>query len=140
MAESNIPKIPDSNISEILITDSAIKKEMNKLKKIFKNYYTEENEKGKIVTTDKGDLIERLISEAAFVRCVLLEAQRLIKLGGLETTTVNASQKFKKAVPAVGIYSDYLKVYTTVIDKLISYIPQKEERKTSRLEALFLSD
>lgn len=127
-------------ISEILITDKAISKEKNKLKKIFKNYFIEEDEKGKKSTTDKGDLIERLIVEAAFVRCVLAEAQRLIKSSGLETTTVNSSQKFKKAVPAVGIYSDYLRTYTTVIDKLISYIPEKGDRKNSRLEALLLGD
>lgn len=127
-------------ISEILITDKAISKEKNKLKRIFKNYFIEEDEKGKKSITDKGDLIERLIAEAAFVRCVLAEAQRLIKSSGLETTTVNSSQKFRKAVPAIGIYSDYLRTYTTVIDKLISYIPEKSDRKNSRLEALLLGD
>jgi hypothetical protein len=130
----------DTKISEILINDKAVKAEMNKLKKIFKKHYVEQNENGKSINTDKGNMIERLIAEAAFVRCVLFEAQRLIKSQGLETTTINASQKFKKAVPAVAIYSDYLRTYTQVIDKLISYIPEKEERKESRLAALLLSD
>lgn len=130
----------DTQISEILITDKAIKAEKNRLTKIFKKYYTEVGENGKNVTTDKGSLIERLIAEAAFVRCVLLEAQRLIKIGGLETTTVNASQKFRKAVPAVSIYSDYMRTYTGVIDKLISYIPDKTERKKSKFEALMFGE
>ena len=126
----------DRQISDILITDKAIKAEKNRLTKIFKNYFTETDETGKKVVTDKGNLIERLIAEAAFVRCVLTEAQRLIKKDGLETTTVNASQKFRKAVPAVTIYNDYMRTYTAVIDKLISYIPEKSERKKSKFEAL----
>ena len=126
--------------SEILINDKAIKAEMSKLRKIFKKHFTEKNEKGKPVNTDRGDLLDRLIFEAAFCRTVLAEAQRLIKNQGLETTTVNASQKFQKAVPAVGIYSDYLRTFTKVIDMLISYIPDKKDKKESRLAALFLSD
>ena len=110
----------DVQNSEILINDKAIKAEMSKLRKIFKKHFAEKNEKGKLVNTDRGDLLDRLIFEAAFCRTVLAEAQRLIKNQGLETTTVNASQKFQKAVPAVGIYSDYLRTYTKVIDMLIS--------------------
>lgn len=130
----------DVNSSEILINDKAIRAEMSKLRKIFKKHYTEENEKGKQVNTDRGQLLERLIHEAAFSRCVLAEAQRLIKKQGLEMETVNASQRFKKAVPAVAIYSEYLRTYTKVIDMLITYIPDKKERKDSRLKALLLSD
>ena len=130
----------DTKNSELLINDKAIKAEVGRLKRIFKKHYTEPNEKGKNVNTDRGDLLERLIYEAAFTRCILKEAQRLIKAQGLETVTVNASQKFQKAVPAVGIYSDYLRTYTKVIDMLISYIPDKTDKKESRLKALLLSD
>ena len=130
----------NTDISEILINDKAIKSEVSKLRKIFKKHYTAPNEKGKNVNTDRGEMLERLIYEAAFCRTVLAEAQRLIKNQGLETTTVNASQTFKKAVPAVGIYSDYLRTYTKVIDLLISFIPDKKEKKESRLAALLLSD
>lgn len=130
--------VENEKTSELLISDKAVKQEMNRLKKIFKKHYREIDENGKSHNSDKGELIERLISEAAFVRCVLLEAQRLIKSQGLETTTVNASQKFRKAIPAVTIYSDYMRTYTSVINTLISYIPEKSERKQSRLEALML--
>lgn len=130
----------DVSKSEILINDKAIRAETTKLRKIFKRHYTETNEKGKEVNTDRGDMLDRLIHEAAFCRAVLAEAQRLIKNQGLETTTVNASQKFQKAVPAVGIYSDYLRTYTKVIDMLISYIPDKADKKKSRLAALFIDD
>ena len=130
----------DVKNSELLLSDKAIKAEVTKLLRIFKKHFTEKDEKGKSVNTDRGDLLERLIHEAAFCRVVLAEAQRLIKTQGLETTTVNASQKFQKAVPAVGIYSDYLRTYTKVIDMLISYIPDKKNKKESRLAALLLSD
>jgi hypothetical protein len=130
----------DSKNSEILINDKAIKTEMSKLRRIFKKHYTERNDKGKEVNTDRGNMLERLIYEAAFTRCVLMEAQRLIKEQGLETITINASQKFQKAVPAVGIYSDYLRTYTKVIDMLISYIPDKAVKKESKLLALMLND
>lgn len=130
----------DVKNSELLLSDKAIKAEVTKLRRIFKKHFTEKDEKGKSVNTDRGDLLERLIHEAAFCRVVLAEAQRLIKTQGLETTTVNASQKFQKAVPAVGIYSDYLRTYTKVIDMLISYIPDKKNKKESRLAALLLSD
>lgn len=130
----------DVQKSEILINDKAIKAEVKKLSEIFKKHFAEKNEKGKLINTDKGDMLERLIREAAFCRVVLAEAQRLIKTQGLETTTVNASQKFRKAVPAVGIYSDYLRTYTKVIDMLISYIPETKDKKESRLAALLLSD
>ena len=119
----------DVKNSELLLSDKAIKAEVTKLRRIFKKHFTEKDEKGKSVNTDRGDLLERLIHEAAFCRVVLAEAQRLIKTQGLETTTVNASQKFQKAVPAVGIYSDYLRTYTKVIDMLISYIPDKKNKK-----------
>lgn len=130
----------DKQISDILITDKAIKAEKNRLMKIFKKYFSEVGENGKNTVTDKGSLIERLIAEASFVRCVLSEAQRLIKKDGIETTTVNASQKFRKAVPAVTIYNDYMRTYTAVIDKLISYIPDKTERKKSKFEALMFGE
>ena len=130
----------NSNNSELLINDKAIKAEVGKLRRIFKKHYTEPNKKGKQVNTDRGELLERLIYEAAFTRCILKEAQRLIKAQGLETVTVNASQKFTKAVPAVSIYADYLRTYTKVIDMLISYIPGKEDKRESRLKALLLSD
>ena len=130
----------DVKTSELLITDKAIKAEILKLRKIFKKHYTEKNEKGKDVNTDRGNLLERLIYEAAFTRCVLSEAQRLIKEQGLETVTVNASQKFIKAVPAVSIYADYLRTYTKIIDTLINYIPDKTDKKESRLKALLMND
>lgn len=129
-----------SPISEILINDKAIRTEVKKLRKIFRKHYTETNDSGKNVNTDRGDLLERLIHEAAFTRCILSEAQRLIKEQGLEAETVNASQRFRKAVPAVNIYAEYLRTYTKVIDLLISYIPDKNERKVSRLAAMLLND
>ena len=130
----------DKETSELLITNKAINSEKTRLMKIFKKYFSEVDEKGKSKLTDKGLLIEKIIEEAAFLKCVLLEAKKAIQKDGIETTTINASQKFRKAVPAVVIYRDYESEYTKTIDKLISYIPDKAERKKTRFEALMFSE
>lgn len=121
---------------EILVTDEVIKKEKRRLLKIFDSAIKEEDERGKKVLTDKGAMLSSLIDEAAFVRAVLLEARRLIKLGGIETITVNGSQKYKNATPATKIYAEYLRTYTPLINSLLEHIPEKKEKKQSRLAAL----
>lgn len=121
---------------EILVTDEIVKKEKRRLLKIFESAIKEEDEHGKKVLTGKGAMLSSLIDEAAFVRAVLLEARRLIKLGGIETTTVNGSQKYKNATPATKIYAEYLRTYTPLINSLLEHIPEKKEKKQSRLAAL----
>lgn len=130
----------DKQTSDFFISDKAIKSEKTKLTKIFKKYFSEVDENGKNKLTDKGCLIEKVIEEAAFLKCVLLEAKKIIQKDGIETTTINASQKFRKAVPAVVIYKDYVSEYTKTIDRLINHIPDKTERKKSRFEALMLGE
>ncbi len=122
--------------TEILVNDTTIRREKNKLLKIFKPYIKEADENGKMHFTDKGAVLEGLIDEAAFVRAVLFEAKRLIKEGGIETTTINGSQKYKNATPATKIYSEYLRAYTPLVDTLLKYIPDKQQKKQSRLEAM----
>ena len=81
-----------SKNTEILVNDSVIKKEKRKLMKIFEKAVKEVDEDGKKRFTDKGIMLEGLIDEAAFVRSVLLEAKRLIKNDGIETTTINGTK------------------------------------------------
>ena len=118
------------------MTDKVINREKRKLHQIFETVLKDENKK----PTDKGVLIDSLINEAAFVRSVLLEAQRLIKQNGIETTTINASQKYKNPTPAVKIYAEYLRTYTPLVTTLIGYIPEKVEQKQARLRALAIGD
>ena len=125
--------------SEILVNDQVIKAEKRRLMKIFADAIKESDEKGKKAYTDKGILLESLIDEAAFVRAVLLEAKRLMKIDGIETTTINASQKYKNATPATKIYAEYLRTYTPLVGTLITYIPEKKARKQARLQALMIS-
>ena len=122
------------------MNDSVIKKEKRKLMKIFEEAVKEVGEDGKKRFTDKGVMLEGMIDEAAFVRAVLLEAKRLIKTDGIETTTVNGSQKYKNATPATKIYSEYLRTYTPLVNSLLEYIPEKKKRKLSRLEAMMIED
>lgn len=123
--------------SEILVNDKVIKTEKRRLMKIFEEAI-KEDKNGKKVFTDQGILLEGLIDEAAFVRAVLLEAKRLMKIDGIETTTINASQKYKNATPATKIYAEYLRTYTPLVGTLITYIPEKKERKQARLQALMI--
>ena len=118
----------------------AEKKEKNRLLKIFRDIIKPEAGDGKRKYTDKGILLENLINEAAFVRTVLNEAKDKIQTEGIETVTVNSSQQFRKQSPAVQVYSDYVKTYTQLINTLISYIPEKQEKKQARLAALMMDD
>lgn len=129
-----------SKNTEILVNDSVIKKEKRKLMKIFEKAIKEVGDDGKKRFTDKGIMLEGLIDEAAFVRCVLLEAKRLIKTDGIETTTINGSQKYKNATPATKIYAEYLRTYTPLVNSLLEHIPEKKEKKQARLAALLIDD
>ena len=132
--------LKDMEISEILVNEKAQKKELSKLLKIFREAIKPAGADGKRRYTDKGPILENLVNEAAFVRCVLAEARAKIQDEGIETVTVNASQKFKKVTPAVQVYSDYLKTYTQLINSLIAHIPERQERKQARLAALMMDD
>lgn len=129
-----------SKNTEILVNDSVIKKEKRKLMKIFEKAVKEDGDDGKKRFTDKGIMLEGLIDEAAFVRSVLLEAKRLIKTDGIETTTINGSQKYKNATPATKIYAEYLRTYTPLVNSLLEHIPEKKEKKQARLAALLIDD
>lgn len=122
--------------TDILVNDTVIKKEKRKLMKIFDTAVKEVADDGKKRFTDKGIMLEGLIDEAAFVRAVLLEAKRLIKADGIETTTINGSQKYKNATPATKIYAEYLRTYTPLVNSLLEHIPEKKEKKQARLAAL----
>ena len=129
-----------SKNTEILVNDSVIKKEKRKLMKIFEKAVKEVGDDGKKRFTDKGIMLEGPIDEAAFVRSVLLEAKRLIKTDGIETTTINGSQKYKNATPATKIYAEYLRTYTPLVNSLLEHIPEKKEKKQARLAALLIDD
>lgn len=124
---------------EILVNDTVIKREKRKLTKIFGSVLKETSENGKKTLTDKGAMLDALIDEAAFVRAVLLEAKRLIKTDGIETTTINGSQRYKNATPATKIYAEYLRTYTPLVNSLLEHIPEKKEKKQARFEAMFLN-
>ncbi len=124
---------------EILVNDTVIKREKRKLTKIFDSVLKETSENGKKTLTDKGAMLDALIDEAAFVRAVLLEAKRLIKTDGIETTTINGSQRYKNATPATKIYAEYLRTYTPLVNSLLEHIPEKKEKKQARFEAMFLN-
>lgn len=125
---------------EILVNDKVISREKRRLMKIFSEIIKETGDDGKKRMTDKGTMLEGLIDEAAFVRAVLLEAKRLIKAGGIETTTINGAQRYKNPTLATKIYAEYLRTYTPLVNSLLEHIPEKKEKKQARLLALALGE
>lgn len=107
------------------MTSARIKKEIEFLKPMFEG----------IEDTNKKELVNSLIEEAAFLKVACLQAKEELKKEGLTTETVNASQKFKKAHPSAAIYEKYSRQYTAIIHTLIEYLPPKEQEEVDRLAA-----
>lgn len=108
------------------LTEGRIKKEKAKLSEMFAGIEDE----------DRRTLVNSVIDEAAFLKVALLQAKIELKKEGLTTETKNASQKFIKAHPSTAIYEKYARQYTQIINQLIEYLPPKEKKKVSKLEAL----
>ena len=108
-----------------ILNDKSIKKEIRKLNKLFEGIEDE----------DKKTLVKSLIEEASFLKVALTQAKEELKKEGLTAETRNASQKFIKAHPSATIYEKYARQYTQIINQLIEYLPPKQKKEVSRLEA-----
>lgn len=109
-----------------VLNDRNVKKEITKLKKLFKGIEDE----------DRKTLVNSVIEEAAFLKVALTQAKEELKVEGLTAETKNASQHFIKAHPSTAIYEKYARQYTQIINQLIEYLPPKEKKEVSRLAAL----
>lgn len=112
-------------VGEIL-TDDAIEKERKALQRFFAG--VKDNRKKK--------LIARKIEEVAFQAVLIRQAKESLITEGLQKEVVNGSQHYPKENPAVGIYDKNCRAYQSNIDKLIEYLPPKEEKAKSALAAL----
>lgn len=113
--------------TEPTLSDSAIRKEANQIKKMFRPIKEED--------PDRWKLIERIIEEVAFQKVAMRAAKEEITKHGIQTTTKNASQKFVKENPAVQTYDKYVRSYTANMKALIDMLPPKQ-KKESRLAML----
>lgn len=109
-----------------ILTDEAIEAERKVLQRFFAG----------IKDPRKKKLIARKIEEVAFQAVLIRQAKESLIQDGLQKEVVNGSQHYPKENPAVGIYDKNCRAYQSNIDKLIEYLPPKEEKAKSALAAL----
>lgn len=97
-----------------------IKKEINKLTKIFKK-----------IDVNIYNIAKNLIDEAAFMSVTLKENRKYIEEHGVKELYMNGKGQFgyKESVESKN-YNTMIKNYTSVIKQLIDFLP-KEEKKNA---------
>ena len=108
------------------ITAARIKKEIDFLTPLFQGIDDER----------RRDLVNKIIEEAAFMRCVCFQAKEDMKSQGLTSETINGSQRFVKVNPSADLYNKYVKEYRATINSLIELLPPEEKKTVSRLAEL----
>lgn len=94
-----------------------IKKEKNKLLKIFKN-----------VNKDRLSVVEKLIENAAFMSITLHDLEQKINKNGTISRYKNGENQFgTKKSPEVEVYNTMVKNYTSIIKNLADLLPPGEE-------------
>ena len=110
---------------KFLSNEEKIKREVNRLKKIFKDL-----DKNMLAT------VLPLIQNAAFMSVTLDELQEAINRDGCVSEYKNGENQYgMKKSPEVEIHIAMTKNYTVVIKQLAELVPP-EKRRDSRLEAL----
>lgn len=107
------------NISEQLEREKKIKQEVNRLKKLYKDF-----------DKDKSKAIEGLINEAAFMKVTLEDSRTDLIRNGLTEFFEQGEQCFKRERPEVKIYTTFIQRYSNVMKQLIDLLPieiKKEE-------------
>lgn len=108
--------------------EKRIKKEKNRLKKIYKDLPEKE-----YATAIK------LIDNVAFMVVTLEDLKELINNEELITTTVNASQTFKKENPALTAYNKMYANFLKGIQQLNSLLPEQNKGAVSGVEDKFMN-
>lgn len=106
-------------ISEQLEKEKKIKQEINRLKKLFKDF-----------EKDKAKVLEGLINEAAFMKITLEETRQDLLQNGLTELFEQGEQSFNRERPEVKIYTTFTQRYSGVMKQLIDLLPpelKKEE-------------
>jgi DNA-binding ferritin-like protein (Dps family) len=107
------------SISEQLEREKKIKQEINRIKKLYKDFPKE-----------KAKVLEGLINEAAFMKLTLQETREdIIKNGTIELFE-QGEQCFNRERPEVKIYTTFMQRYSNVMKQLIDLLPveiKKEE-------------
>ena len=102
--------------------EKRIKKELNKLKRIFKN-----------IGDDKKKLCEKLIENAAFMAVTLEDLQTEITRSGSIGTYVNGNGfEVAQETPAQKTYTTLINRYTAVIKALADLLPDSRADTATR--------
>jgi hypothetical protein len=106
------------SISEQLERDKKIKQEINKIKKIFKDF-----------PKDKTKVLEGLINEAAFMKVSLEDTRTDLIKKGLTELFEQGEQSFNRERPEVKIYTTFMQRYSGVMKQLIDLLPVEVKKQ-----------
>ncbi|WP_099329895.1 hypothetical protein [Clostridium paraputrificum] len=107
------------NISEQLEKEKKIKQEVNRIKKLYKDF-----------EKDKSKVLEGLINEAAFMKLSLEELRNDLIKNGFTELFEQGDQSFYRERPEVKVYTNFMQKYSVVMKQLIDLLPieiKKEE-------------
>lgn len=101
---------------EISEKDKRIKKELNRLKRIFKN-----------IDEDRKNTAKSLIENAAFLSVTLSDLQQSINDNGTMMEYKNGEHQYgTRQSPDISTYNAFIQRYTTIIQTLINLLPKDE--------------
>lgn len=106
-----------NKIYEQLEREKLIKQEMNRIKKIYKEFPKE-----------KVKVLEGLITEASFMKTALEELREDILKNGYTELFEQGEQAFNRERPEVKIYTNFIQKYTVCMKQLIDLLPQEEKK------------
>lgn len=107
------------SISEQLEREKNIKQEINRIKKLYKDFPKE-----------KSKVLEGLINEAAFMKTALEELRKDLIRNGYVELFEQGEQCFNRERPEVKTYTNFMQKYSVVMKQLIDLLPveiKKEE-------------
>lgn len=106
-----------NKIYEQLEREKLIKQEMNRIKKIYKEFPKE-----------KVKVLEGLITEASFMKTALEELREDILKNGYTELFEQGEQAFNRERPEVKIYTNFIQKYTVCMKQLIDLLPVEEKK------------
>ncbi len=106
------------SISEQLEKEDKIRKEINRIKKLYKDF-----------NKDKARVLEGLIKEAAFMKVELEELRNDLLITGLTELFVQGEQCFNRERPESKLYTSFIQRYSQVMKQLIEMLPAEEKKQ-----------
>ncbi|WP_346891947.1 hypothetical protein [Clostridium sp. UBA3887] len=106
------------SISEQLEKEGKIKKEINRIKKLYRDF-----------NKDKARVLEGLIKEAAFMKVELEELRNDLLITGLTELFVQGEQCFNRERPESKLYTSFIQRYSQVMKQLIEMLPAEEKKE-----------